>query len=129
WHRTDGVELVIGATTRSVGAAVATLAFALFWNGIVSIFLLVVIAATLTHLGFNVPEWFPGPHMDGMGVGLTLFLWIFLTPFILIGLTMIGAFLMAIGGRTELRIHGENGTVFSGIGPLGLRRRFQTSGV
>jgi hypothetical protein len=40
---------------------------------------------------------------------------------------MIGAFLMCLGGRTEIRIQGGEGAVFSGIGPLGIKRCFQTS--
>ena len=40
-----------------------------------------------------------------MGVGMTISLWIFLTPFILIGLAMILAFLSCVAGKTELRIN------------------------
>jgi hypothetical protein len=37
---------------------------------------------------------------------------------------MIGAFLLSVGGRTEVRIDQNSGVVFTGIGPLGYRRRF-----
>ncbi len=131
WYRSDGPEPVIGATHRSVGTAIGALAFSLFWNGIVSVFVLVALAGTLRHLGIVVPDWFPAPVMNGspMSVGMTIFLWIFLTPFILIGLVMIGAFLSALGGRTEVRLGPSEGAVFTGIGALGYRRCFDASAV
>lgn len=131
WFRNDGTEVVIGATHRSLGGALGLLFFALFWNGIVSVFVVLVVASTLRHLGISVPGWFPAPNMhdNSMSVGMTVFLWLFLTPFIAIGLAMIAAFLSCIGGRTEIRIQNENATVFSGIGSIGRRRRFEVSQV
>jgi|ERR1035437_10435636 hypothetical protein len=64
-----------------------------------------------------------------MSMGMTLFLWIFLTPFIVVGLVLIGAFLSALGGRTEVRIRNAEGVVFVGIGTFGYRRRFDASAV
>ena len=122
WYRSDGMGPVIGATHRSLGAAIGALAISLFWNGIVSVFVLLALASTLRHLGVQLPDWFPAPVMNDspMSVGMTIFLWIFLTPFILIGLVMIGAFLSSLGGRTEVRISNAEGVVFTGIGALGL---------
>src|ERR1035441_816969 len=126
-----GPGVVIGATHRSLGAAVGTLAISLFWNGIVSVFVLVATAGTMRNLGIRVPDWFPAPEMNGspMSVGMTIFLWIFLTPFILIGLAMIGAFLSCLAGQTEVRISNAEGVVFTGIGTLGYRRLFDASAV
>jgi hypothetical protein len=106
--------------------ALGALGISLFWNGIVSIFVLFAISGTLHVLGIPTPEWFPAPKMNGdtMNSGMVLFLWLFLTPFILIGSAMIGAFLSAVGGRTEVRLDANEGTVFVGIGPLGWKRRF-----
>jgi hypothetical protein len=59
-----------------------------------------------------------------MGVGMTVFLWLFLTPFILIGLVLAGVFLAFVAGRTEVGITAGEGIVFSGVGWLGMRRRF-----
>jgi len=129
WYRGEGVTTVIGATHRSVGAAFGTLAIALFWNGIVSVFVFFVTVNTLKHLHLPVPRWFPAPDNAGMSVGMTIFMWIFLTPFIVIGLAMIAAFLSALGGRSEVRITNAEGMVFSGIGPLGYRRRFDATSV
>jgi hypothetical protein len=131
WHRKDATGTVIGATHRSPGAAAATFGISLFWNGIVSLFVLVAMAGTLRHLDVTPPAWFPAPEMNGgdMGVGMTIFLWLFLTPFILIGLVLMGAFLSCLGGRTEVRFGGSGGCVFTGIGPLGWSRRFDPRAV
>ena len=117
----DGSGTVIGATHRSLGAAIGSLAIALFWNGIVSVFVLVATASTLQLFDVGVPEWFPAPNLGKtpMGTGMTIFLWIFLTPFIVIGLAMIGAFLSSLAGRTEVQLGNSEGILFAGIGPLG----------
>jgi hypothetical protein len=131
WRQSTGLGATIGATHRALGSAIGALAISLFWNGIVSVFVLCAISGTLYNLHIPVPEWFPAPKMNGtnMSVGMVIFLWIFLTPFIVIGLAMIGAFLSCTGGRTEVRMHHSEGTVFTGIGMLGIRRRFNTQAV
>jgi len=55
-------------------------------------------------LGVAGPEWFPAPDGKGanMGFGMTLFLWNFLTPFIVIGLGMVGAVLSSLAGRAAV---------------------------
>jgi membrane protein implicated in regulation of membrane protease activity len=126
WVRSGGWDTVIGATHRSLGAAIAMLCFGLFWNGIVSVFVLLATSATLHHLDIRIPDWFPAPKMNGgdMGVSMTLFLWLFLTPFIAIGLFFVGSFLSCLFGRTEVRLRDTQGMVFTGIGALGYKRRF-----
>lgn len=126
WYSRTGLGAVIGVSHRSVGGAIGALAISVFWNGIVSVFLFLVVSSTFNLLGVPVPDWFPTPKMNGqpMGWGMTLFLWVFLTPFILVGLAMIGAFLSALAGRTEIRIQQGHGVIFTGVGPFGWRRRF-----
>lgn len=122
----DGVRTVVHASARSLGGALGLLFAAVFWNGIVSVFVLLAIAGTLHHALGSVPEWFPAPPMDSgvMPLGITIFLWVFLTPFIAIGALLAGTTLLAAGGRVEVRVDGERGSVFLGVGPLGWRRRF-----
>jgi hypothetical protein len=117
---------VIGATHRSLGKAVGALGICLFWNGIVSVFVLIAIASTIQHLRGSVPDWFPAPKFDNkpMSTGMTIFFWIFLTPFIVIGLGMVCAFFSYLFGRTEVWLRKEQGTIFTGVGALGYRRRF-----
>jgi hypothetical protein len=123
WYRSSGLGVVIGATHRSWGTVFGLLAVSLFWNGIVSVFVFLAINATLHLLRIPTPQWFPAPKMNGsdMGVGMTIFLWLFLTPFILIGLAMAGAFLSALAGRTEVRVQHSEGVVYSGIGPQAVK--------
>jgi len=42
---------------------------------------------------------------------------------------MIGAFLSYLGGRTEVRIGNNDGVVFTGIGAVGYRKRFDASAI
>ncbi len=131
WFVNDGGGTVIGATHRSLVTAAGLLFFALFWNGIVSIFVALATAGTLRVLGWPHPAWFPAPKMNGeeMGVGMVLFLWLFLTPFITVGMFVAGSCLSALFGRTEVRVNGTQGTVFTGVGSLGWRRRFDAAQV
>lgn len=131
WYRDDGMELTIGASHRSVGGAVGTLLMSLFWNGIVSVFVCFAIAGTIAQLGFKAPSWFPAPVMNGkaMSLGMVIFLWLFLTPFILIGLAMLSAFVMSVAGRVEVTVRDAEGTLFSGVGRFGRRQKFDASSI
>lgn len=131
WYRSDGGGTVIGATNRSVGAAFFMLFFALFWNGIVSVFVVLALTSTLHLLHVPLPVWFPAPKMNNgnMGPGETVFLWLFLTPFITVGLFVTGACLSGLFGKTEARIENTRGTLFTGIGTLGWKRTFDPSQV
>lgn len=131
WSRNDGSAIVIGATHRSIATALGALFISLFWNGIVSVFVCIALAGTLYHMGISLPRWFPNPDTKGnqMPLGLVIFLWLFLTPFILIGLTMIATFFSSLFGRTEVRIQNSEGNVFVGVGPIGSRKRFDARAV
>lgn len=131
WYRDSGAELVAGATCRSLGTAFGLLIFCLFWNGIVSAFVLLALASTIQHLGGTLPAWFPAPKLTGggMGPGMTIFLWLFLTPFMMVGLALLLGLVMSLAGRTEVRVRESGGEVFSGIGPIGLCHRFDPASV
>ncbi len=131
WCRHTGLGTNIGATYRSYGSALGLLAISLFWNGIVSVFVFLVLSSTLRLLHVSPPTWFPPVKMNQneMGVGMTIFLWLFLTPFMLIGLAMVFGFFMSLGGRTEVTIQNGRGVIFTGIGPVGRRRRFSADAV
>ena len=53
WRHADGSGMVIGATHRSLGAALGTLVFALVWNGLVGLFLLSATVHTLQMLNVS----------------------------------------------------------------------------
>jgi hypothetical protein len=126
WYVSDPSGMTAGASHRSWGQALGLLAISLFWNGIVSVFVAVALSGTLHHLGWGVPDWFPAPKMNGetMGLGELTFLWLFLTPFILVGTGLLVAFVSTLGGRTEVRVSGGTGKVVVGMGPLAWSRRF-----
>jgi hypothetical protein len=129
WHRRTGMGSLAGASHRSLAMALPLLGVALFWNGIVSVFVLLAVSSTLHLLGVPVPEWFPAPRMndESMGAGMTIFLWIFLTPFIVIGLGMIGGFLSCVAGKTEVIVDRGMVRISTGIGPVRWNRKFQAS--
>lgn len=122
----DGSRTVVRTSLRSLPNAAAALAFAVFWNGIVSVFVLVNLAATLKHLGVSLPAWFPAPEVanGSMGLGMSLFLWVFLTPFILVGAAVLAAVALSLAGRCDITLAGDRGEVFTGVGPLGFRKSF-----
>lgn len=131
WRRDDGVAIRIGASHRSVGGVIGTLFIFGFWNGIVSVFVLICIASWWQLLAGPPPHWFPAPVMNGssMGWGMTIFMTLFLTPFVLIGTVLALAVLMTLAGRTEVTLRGPDGEVFTGIGAIGRRRRFDVAQV
>jgi hypothetical protein len=122
WQQQDGLGTLIGATHRSVGGALGLLAMCLFWNGIVSVFVALATASTLHLMNLPVPAWFPSP--GPVGTGMTIFLWLFLTPFIAIGLGLIGAFFLTLAGHTQVSLDGNEASIFTGVGSIGYRRRF-----
>lgn len=131
WCKPGPLGVVVGASHRSWGKALAYLGISLFWNGIVSVFVLVALSGTLHHLQWPAPDWFPAPKMNGhdMGLGELIFLWVFLTPFITVGAGMLLGLISALGGRTEIQVTGSASRVYVGVGPVGWSRRFDSTQV
>jgi hypothetical protein len=132
-----GGGVIISAAHRAIGSALGVLVFCLFWNGIVSIFVLFAIAGVYTHFFGPLPAWFPVPrgsgHKGGPGPdmpwGTTLFLCIFLIPFVTIGLAYIFIFLTLLLGRVKVIVEGDDGRIRTGFGPFKWTRRFDASAV
>ncbi|MCR9197587.1 MAG: hypothetical protein NXI04_02985 [Planctomycetaceae bacterium] len=129
----SGTTVTATASARSLGGFVACTAIALFWNGIVSVFLSVAIAGLYTNLVGPLPDWFPAPEMDQgrpkmnggpMGLGATLFLCLFLTPFVIIGVALISGAVMSLIGRVDLVIDEFESYVATGVGFVRWKRRF-----
>jgi hypothetical protein len=129
WLQDVGGEFVVGASMRSLKGAFATFFLAAFWNGIVSVFVLVAISGAWHHLFGRVPAWLPAPKSGGtmMGAGMVVFLWIFLVPFLLVGAGLIAAFLATLGGRVEIRVREGEGVRRFGFGPFSRSKRFDAS--
>lgn len=127
--RDDGMETRVIASARS-GASALGIAFAcVFWNGIVSVFVLIALGGTIQAIAGSLPSWFPSPGNMGMPLGVVLFLWVFLLPFIGIGLMLFGTMLTHMGGRCEVRLRGTEGVLFTGVGPFGWKRRFDAGDI
>ena len=129
--RGEGGEIRVGATMRTTGGFLILLAFAIFWNGCVAIFVIANLLATLVHLGVALPEDMKPPKLNGkpMTAEDTVFLWCFLTPFILIGLTLVATVFFAALGSVDVRINDKQGVVATGAGPFVWRRRFDRSNI
>jgi len=134
WLRDDGVEIRIGSVTRSKSVGGFMWFFTIFWNSIVSVFMYIAISAVLVHAGLLpesmlVPMSQNGGPSEPMDVGMTIFLCLFLIPFVLIG---VGTFLFALTatfGKTEVSLRGDDGLIRTGFGPIGLKKTFKTSDI
>lgn len=110
-----------------------SLAVTLFWNGIVSVFLSLAAAAVYYQINGPVPDWFPTPGLKGgkpmmnnevMGTGMTIFLCLFLTPFVVIGTGMFINTLLRLFGSTRIVIDPSHSYVSTGISFLRLKKSF-----
>lgn len=126
-----GDEMRVNATLRSVGTFFGSLFFALFWNGITSVFVLLAIAGLYANLIGPPPSWFPAPVMNDlpMSLGMSLFLCVFLLPFVTVGLVMAGVVVLAAAGTAEARLGHHDAQVRTGVGPLVWTRRFDPTQV
>ena len=131
WVRQDGRDMSVGAKAWSISTFLALLVRTMFWNGIVSIFVLFAVAASLYRAGIAQPSWFPTPTMSGNPVplGAMVFLWIFLAPFIAVGTLFLAQTVVNAAGRVEMRVAADSVEVFTGVGRIGIRRGFQPVGV
>ena len=133
-----GQKVIVRASLRSIVGFLLPAGFALFWNGIVSVFVLIAIAGLYSNLIGPVPKWFPAPgvhdgvpEMNGgpMDLGMSLFLCVFLIPFVTVGTAMVGAAVMNLVGKVEVVLDEFESHVATGIGFLRWKRRFDARSV
>jgi len=107
WYRDNGEDVRIGATTRSA-AAFFIVPFMCVWSG------------------GSLGGIYGGQILSGrFSLGLSLFG----IPFVL-GTLLFGTIAaMTAAGKVEVRLRGETGEIFTGIGRLGWRRRFARTDV
>ena len=134
----QGHGAVVSASLQSTSRFLGAIVFALFWNGIVSIFVLLAAAGVYANLVGPIPDWFPVPGaVDGipqmndgpMGPGETLFLCLFLIPFVTIGAAMAGVAIMSLVGRVEVVLDEFDSFVATGVGFVKWKRSFDASQV
>lgn len=128
-----GHVVIATASLRSIARASACAAMALFWNGIISVFVLTAIAGLYANLVGPLPVWFPAPELnqgkpemngEPMGLATTLFLCAFLIPFVTVGAGMIVAAIMNVLGKVEVVVGESDSYVATGIGGVKWKRRF-----
>lgn len=107
WYRDDGVETVIGATTRSLGA-VFLVPFTLVWGG------------------FSLGGIYGSQIVSGK---FSVLMSIFGIPFAIGSVVLAGFALMAVAGRVEVILRSGEGVVFTGVGSLGWRRPFDAPSI
>ena len=110
----------------------------LFWNGILSVFLSLAAAAVYYNLFGPVPDWFPTPGLeDGkpimndkvMGVGMTIFFCLFLTPFVIAGFWLFVNTLLRLFGATKIVLTKNYSYVSTGISIICLKSTFDPKNV
>lgn len=136
--RSSGNSTIVTASSRSVGGAIAAIAISLFWNGILSVFVLLAFAGLYTNLIGPLPVWFPAPqlnqgrpNMNGQPIelGMAVFLCIFLIPFVTVGAVLISAVILCLFGKVEVALDGENSWAATAIGPARWKRKFDAGQV
>lgn len=104
WSKTHRGKATIGASLFSPSAFFLVL-FAILWNGFIIFF-------TLNADFSNNNDKF-SPY--------------FLIPFYLVGIFVFGRAIYQIFGKTEITIDGNGGTIFKGLGTIGLKKHFKWS--
>lgn len=130
----DGHLVTVSIPLGSLAGFLFPAGFALFWNSITSVFVLIAVAGLYSNLVGPLPNWFPAlglkdgmPQMNGrpMDLGETMFLWVFLIPFVTIGIGIAGAAIMKLIGKVEVVIDEYDSYVATGFAFLRWKRRFE----
>jgi hypothetical protein len=130
WFRKDMFGVKMGAQHRPWSSFGGIMFFTLFWNGITSFFVVLAIGETLKHLSIALPNWFPmlgneSGGMFGKSFNALVFFWLFLTPFICIGIgTLVGA-LMCLFCKIKITIQSGVGRISTKVWGIGWTRKFE----
>jgi len=126
-ERTPDGGVVITSRIFS-GATVFFTVFALFWNGITSVFVCSIVGMTLAKFGIDTP--FGGITMEGSGEPASLvFLWLFITPFILVGIGTALFALRGIFGKCVITVCHDAASVRTGVGFLARTQHFSPQSI
>ena len=120
WERSEMNRLVVGARCFNWGALLGQLFTAVFWNSIVSVLLVVFGTLTLHSLKVPLPEQlnFVEKNSDTVPPAMLIFFWVFITPFVLIGLWLIYSLFDTIFGKIELLFDRGTLHVKRSLGPF-----------
>lgn len=132
-------RMVLTASMHSYPGFFGLAGVTLFWNSIVSVFLSLVLAGLWANLIAPLPAGMPIPggvrqgrpivNDKPMELGETLFLCLFLVPFVLVGAGFLIATLIALAGRVQVVIDGAGSSVSTGVGWFKWTQRFDAEKV
>lgn len=132
-------RMVLTASMHSYPGFFGLAGMMLFWNSIVSVFLSLALAGLWANLIAPLPAGMPLPggirqgrpivNDKPMELGETLFLCLFLVPFVLIGTGFLIATLMALAGKVQVVIDGAESSVSTGVGRLRWTEKFDADKV
>jgi len=135
----DGSHVVIQASLRSWGGVLGLAAMSVFWNGIISIFVTIALAGLYANLIGPIPNGFPVPggiqqgkpvmNDKPMELGETLFLCLFLVPFVAVGTGMLLGLVTYAFGKIVAVIGPEEAAVSTGVFGLKWTNRFDPNEV
>lgn len=133
WLQDLGAETVVGARCRSSTGWFFVL-FSAFWNSITWVFVIIGLSGAMSPPA-PPPEMVEAAKGDPLAqkmlanaadAGGDWIMLVALVPFVLVGLVT-GVFgLVGVLGKVEVRLRGQRGEVFTGLGPVGWRRAFST---
>ena len=124
----DGIIVITSRTFTQAGYFI--ILFALLWNGITSMAVCSGIAHAARKFGWNLPALaFMESEKPSTSQWPFWFFWIFITPFIAVGIHMMFLALFNLFGKCVIRLNTAEGSVFSGIGPLGRTQRFSPQSI
>ncbi len=132
WFSDDGVTTIVAARARTLPLGLFALVFALFWASGIGFFVMLAVGATIQVCIGDVPEWYPlwrVEQNEDLTIADVAVIWAFLTPFVLLVLAIAAVPAVLLMGRVEVRVRGDEGAVFSGVGRFGWIRRFDASRV
>jgi len=118
----DGTAII---TVRMFsGWAFIVLFSALFWNGLLSVFVAALVVNTAANVGY--PIQYPFSFIQqGTGSSSPLWLeWIIFTPFIIAGMGLIYWTLFSFFGKCEIRYRAGEGNYYRGFTPFGRKQHF-----
>jgi len=107
-------------------AAFGTLVFTLLWNGLTSLFVCIAISLTAEKFGWDKFLIF---EIENAKTNAWWFVWLFMTPFIAVGIWTIRLAIFHFFGQYIIKISPTEGSVFKGIGSFGRTQRFSPKSV
>ena len=125
-ERTPGGGVVITSSIFS-GLTFFLIVFSLFWNGVASFFVYAVIATTLAHFGADISV--PEVQWEGDGPPPLWMMWLFLTPFMLVGWTTAFFALRGIFGKFTLTVGHASASIVTRFGPFGKPKVFHPQSI